>query len=207
MSRKADKRERLIDAAKKLIYQQGFNVTTLADISHEADVPLGNLYYYFKTKADIGMAVLNSITLEQKTFLEHLNKESPKTRLYYFLEHAKQDRKLIILQGCRIGTLCQEFAKEDGVLYKLAANIMMDALLWMEAQFYTLGFIEEASYLSLHLMYGLQGAFLLAYALKDSNLLTRQITLLQEFIKERTVEKVNGFEENIRASIWGACMY
>lgn len=208
MHRKSDKRKRLLDAAKQLIYQQGFNMTTLSDIALEADVPLGNIYYYFKEKADIGAAVLHSILAEQKIFLEHLSKEpSPKVRLHYFLEHAKQDRKLIMLQGCRVGTLCQEFSKEGGVLHKLAANIMMNALLWIEAQFYTLGFTEEASDLSLNLMYRLQGVFLLAYTFKDPNLITRQITLLQEFIKERTTEKGNEFERVYKASIWGACMY
>lgn len=198
MSRKSDKHDRLIDSAKKLIYQQGFNVTTLADIALEADVPLGNIYYYFKEKADIGVAVLNAIALEQQVFLQHLDKEpSPKARLHYFLEHARQDRKLIMLQGCRIGTLCQEFAKEGGVLHNLAAKIMMDALLWVEAQFYTLGFIEEASDLSLDLMYKLQGVFLLAYALKDSNLIMRQVTLLQDFVKKRIAEKAHALESNV----------
>lgn len=191
MSRKSDKRKRLIDAAKKLIYQQGFNATTLADIANEADVPLGNIYYYFKEKADIGVAVLQAVAAEQKMFLGHLDKEpSPQVRLHYFLEHTKQDRKLIMLQGCRIGTLCQEFSKEGGVLHNLAAKIMIDALLWIEAQFYNLGFIEEASDLSLDMMYKLQGAFLLAYAFKDSNLIMRQITSLQDSVKERKAQKL-----------------
>jgi TetR/AcrR family transcriptional repressor of nem operon len=204
MARKFDKRGWLIDKAKKLIYNQGFNITTLVDIANETDVPLGSVYYYFKTKADVGIAVLNSIAEEQKIFFEHLNQEpSPKTRLHYFLEHAKQDSKLIMLQGCHIGTLCQEFAREGGVLHKLAAKLMMDALFWMEAQFYTVGFIEEASDLSLDLMYKLQGVFLLAYAFKDSNLITRQITLLQEFIKEQLAERVHEFEESTKARISG----
>ncbi len=197
MSKKSDKRSRLIDAAKKLIYQQGFNMTTLADIAIEASVPLGNVYYYFKTKTDIGIAVLNLVAAEQQIFLEHLNKEpSPKVRLHYFLEHTKQDKKLIVLQGCRIGTLCQELAKEGGALHKLAAKVMMDSLLWVEAQFHTLGLIEEASDLSLDLMYRLQGIFLLAYAFKDSNLITQQITLLQNFVNERIVEKENALEKS-----------
>ncbi len=36
MPKKSDKRKRLIDAEKQLIYQQGFNATTLADIGNEA---------------------------------------------------------------------------------------------------------------------------------------------------------------------------
>ena len=195
MPKKSDKRNRLIDAAKKLIYQQGFNMTTLADISLEADVPLGNIYYYFKEKADIGIAVLNSMAVEQEIFLQHLNKEpSPKVRLHYFLEHAKQEAKLIALWGGRIGTLCQELAKERGTLHNLAAKLMMDCLLWIEAQFYTLGYIEEASDLSLDLMYKLQGRCLLGYAFKDSNLIIRQITLLQDFFKEQISEKKTKLE-------------
>ena len=157
MSRKSDKRDRLIDAAKNLIYQQDFNITTLSELANEADVPPGNIDYYFKEKADIGVAVLNSIAAEQKIFFEHLNKEpSLKTRLYYFLEHTKQDRKLI-----------------------------------------TVGFIEEATDLSLDLMYKVQGAFLLAYMFKDSNFIARQIKLLQDFVQKRIPEKVNEFAESV----------
>jgi AcrR family transcriptional regulator len=39
------KRDALVNVAKKLIYSQGFNITTLVDIANEAGVPLGNLYY------------------------------------------------------------------------------------------------------------------------------------------------------------------
>lgn len=192
------KRDALVNVAKKLIYSQGFNITTLVDIANEAGVPLGNLYYYFKTKVDIGLAVLNLIALEQKTFLEHLNKEPfPKVRLHFFLERAKQESELIALQGCRIGTLCEEFAKEQGMLHNLAAKLMMDALFWMEAQFHTLGFVEEASDLSLNLMYRLQGIFLLGHAFKDANLITQGITSLQNFVREQVSKNVNVLEESI----------
>ena len=53
-----DKRSRLIEAAVKLVHRQGFNKTTLADIALESEVPLGNVYYYFKTKDDIGQALI-----------------------------------------------------------------------------------------------------------------------------------------------------
>jgi TetR/AcrR family transcriptional repressor of nem operon len=45
------KRERLLGAAADLLYRQGVEKTTLADIAQAADVALGNIYYYFKTKA------------------------------------------------------------------------------------------------------------------------------------------------------------
>ncbi len=46
---KADNRTRLLQAAVKTTYRYGFGNVALADIAKEARVPLGNVYYYFKT--------------------------------------------------------------------------------------------------------------------------------------------------------------
>src|SRR5579883_46467 len=45
-----EKRAELVRAAKQLLHAQGFQRTTLADVARVAKVPLGNVYYYFKTK-------------------------------------------------------------------------------------------------------------------------------------------------------------
>src|SRR5436190_1322862 len=56
-SKRPGKRERLVTAAQELVYRQGVARTTLAHIAEAADVPVGNVYYYFKTKDDIVGAV------------------------------------------------------------------------------------------------------------------------------------------------------
>ena len=56
----AAKRDRLVAAARTTIHQQGVEKTTLADIAAAADVPVGNVYYYFKTKDELVAAVLDS---------------------------------------------------------------------------------------------------------------------------------------------------
>ncbi len=53
-----DKRTRLIETAMKLAYRNGFRETSLADIAEAAHVPVGNVYYYFKTKEELGEAVV-----------------------------------------------------------------------------------------------------------------------------------------------------
>ena len=73
MPRKTDKRVRLIEAAKVLIHQKGFNQTTLADIAQEADVPLGNVYYYFKTKEAIGEAVIERRAADNAEYFSKLD--------------------------------------------------------------------------------------------------------------------------------------
>ena len=87
MPRKTDKRIRLIEAAKVLIHQQGFNLTTLADIAQEADVPLGNVYYYFKTKEAIGEAVIEKRAAEYSDMLSRLDEiQDPALRLRAFVD-------------------------------------------------------------------------------------------------------------------------
>lgn len=50
----ADKRGRLVGVAADLFYTHGFARVALADMAAAAEVPLGNVRYYFKSKAEIG---------------------------------------------------------------------------------------------------------------------------------------------------------
>jgi AcrR family transcriptional regulator len=77
------KRERLIAAACDLFYRQGIAGTTLAHIAEAAEVPLGNMYYYFKTKDDIVAAVVEARTEEIRSATAALQRRhgSPKARL------------------------------------------------------------------------------------------------------------------------------
>jgi len=75
----ADSRTRLVQAAVKVTYQYGFGNAALADIAKEARVPLGNVYYYFKTKDEIGDAIIDLRVSRFRKLLQELDKaESPK---------------------------------------------------------------------------------------------------------------------------------
>src|ERR1700758_227704 len=77
-----DKRSRLVSAAVGLAYQNGFGATSLADIAREAEVPLGNVYYYFKTKDEIGEAIVELRLAQLSAQRERWNEAgSPKDRL------------------------------------------------------------------------------------------------------------------------------
>src|SRR5260370_33886362 len=79
---KTDKRSRLIQTAVKLAYLHGFRTTSLADIAEAANVPVGNGYYYFKTKDEIGEAIVVQRLLELRTLQDQRGQRgSPKERL------------------------------------------------------------------------------------------------------------------------------
>lgn len=58
MPAKPDTRQKIVEAARELFHVQGFHATSMADILKKAEVNSGSLYYFFKSKDDLLMAVL-----------------------------------------------------------------------------------------------------------------------------------------------------
>jgi AcrR family transcriptional regulator len=190
MPRKTDKRVRLIEAAKMRIHQQGFNLTTLADIAGEADVPLGNVYYYFKTKESIGEAVIEKIAAEYAEILVKLDENSdPYARLRSFVELGVGELELVARYGCPVGSLCQELGKQGGPLADQAAKLLHDVLNWAEKQFKSLGFGDRAEELALNLVSSMQGMHLLTHTFKEPKLAHRQTKTLLSWIDSLVTSK------------------
>src|SRR5712691_13291103 len=62
-ARGAATRDQILDAAARLIHLQGYHCTTLDDVLRESGVGKGNFYYYFKSKEELGYAMLDRIIL------------------------------------------------------------------------------------------------------------------------------------------------
>src|ERR1700757_4482984 len=103
---KSDKRSRLIQTAVKWAYKHGFRETSLADIAEAAKIPVGNVYYYFKTKDEIGEAIVEQRLLEFRALREQWDGAgSPKDRLQACVENTFDSRDVLARGGCPFGTL------------------------------------------------------------------------------------------------------
>lgn len=178
-----DKRSRLIQTAGKLAYRQGFRKTTLADIAEESRVPLGNVYYYFKTKDEIGEAILEQRSLDFEVQRERWEQAgSPKARLQAFVQTTLDNREMLARGGCPIGTLCTELQKEGGVLARKASPLLSRLLAWIEAQFREIGKGKDSARLAVHLLSALQGVSLLAHTLGNPELVLIETGRLKQWI-------------------------
>ncbi|HXM28844.1 MAG TPA: TetR/AcrR family transcriptional regulator, partial [Chthoniobacterales bacterium] len=102
-----DKRSRLIQTAAKLAYRHGFRTTSLADIAQAAEVPLGNVYYYFKTKDEIGEAIVELRLAELSAQRQRWNEAgSPKDRLCACVQGVFENKDFLAEHGCAVGTFC-----------------------------------------------------------------------------------------------------
>src|ERR671919_2933102 len=80
--KRGGKRERLVASAVELLHQQGVESTTIAEIAQSADVPPGNVYYYFKTKDEFVEAVIDAHAQAVAEMLASLERHrTPKARL------------------------------------------------------------------------------------------------------------------------------
>ena len=179
------KRDRLIEAAKTLFYQHGVTGTTLADIAERAKVPLGNVYYHFRTKDALIEAVVQAHVQELQSLLarwEHWS--DSRQRLLALLATARDEEHMLARYGCPHGSLCQEFDKDESQLAHMAAQIFQVYLDWAETQFLLLGKTEpEARDLAIDLISSLQGTYVLTASFRSPALLERKLQRLEMWIR------------------------
>lgn len=190
MPRKSDKRERLVESAKNLMFKQGFNLTTLADIAQEADVPLGNVYYYFKTKESIGEAVIVYCVAELNQRLVSYNVlNSPQERLNAFLDDEAKEMEWTLKFGDKFGSLCQELAKQGGPLANECSALMSNSINWLQKQFTECGVPNNVAADKARLfMAKLQGVNLMAVTFKNAD----KVNDLMQFLRTELNNEIRG---------------
>ena len=171
--RRPGKRERLVASAIELLHQHGVERTTLADIATRADVPVGNVYYYFKTKDDIIAAVIDGYEQQITTTLAFIDAHhrSPKNRLKAFVREFTAQSEIVAQHGCPLGSLCSELGKRVNRPSFAAAELMRIPIEWAEEQFRSLG-RSDAHDLAIDLMAAYEGSALLANTMGDPSILS-----------------------------------
>jgi TetR/AcrR family transcriptional regulator, transcriptional repressor for nem operon len=157
--------------------------TTLADIAQAADVPVGNVYYYFKTKDDIIAAVIEAHVRQSRAALAAISSShrSPKGRLKALVGEFAGQRDVIALYGCPQGSLCSELDKRDGRPDFALPELMRVPIEWAEEQFRALG-RDDARDLAVSLIASYEGSALLTNTFRDPDILAREARRLTRWI-------------------------
>jgi AcrR family transcriptional regulator len=177
------KRDRLIAGARSLLHEQGVHRTTIAEVAQRADVPVGNVYYYFKTKDELIAAVIDGYVADIQAALGQLDRQrTPQARLKALVQLWVDQREDVARNGCPLGSLCSELDKSDGNGLDVAgAEMLRIEVAWAADQFRQLG-RRDARDLALSLLAGIQGAALLANTFREPEILTQQARRLGRWI-------------------------
>ncbi len=180
----ADKRTRLIETATKLAHLRGFRETSLADIAEAANVPVGNVYYYFKAKDELGEAIVERRLAEFRAFRDDLNRlGSPKERLLAFVDRMHTNKDELARAGCPLGGLCSELHKESRALAKKAAALFTEPMDWLEEQFRAAGHEKDSRELAVHFFSAFQGMAAVALGANDPDVVVMEARRLKDWIR------------------------
>jgi len=176
------KRERLVAGASEVIHRQGVEKTTIADIASAADVPVGNVYYYFKTKDELVAAAIDDHVRNIRSLLDSLERHrTPQARLKALVRALTNERELAAQYGCPLGSLCSELDKRTDGLDRECAQLLALPVDWAERQFQLIG-RRDARDLAVALIASYQGIALLTNTFRDPDLMTREARRLERWI-------------------------
>jgi TetR/AcrR family transcriptional regulator, transcriptional repressor for nem operon len=176
------KRERLVASAAELIYREGVERPTLAQIAEAAGVPPGNVYYYFKTKDELIEAVIESRAADVRELLASLDRRrTPAARLKGLTRNWLEFSDLTAAHGCPLGSLSVVLNDHGGGLDRQASKLFTAPLEWAEGQFREMG-VGDARDHALTLLSTIEGASVLSSAYGDPDILVSQVHRLERWI-------------------------
>lgn len=128
--KRTDKRNKLIETGKQIIVQQGFNAAGLNEILTTAGVPKGSFYYYFSSKDDFGLAIIDSFAEKYQQKLQRMLQDESiphLKRLRNYFESGIADMKASQCNdGCLMGNLAQELSAQNELFRDRLSQIFRD---------------------------------------------------------------------------------
>lgn len=102
----------ILQKAFDLIYANGYQATSVDDIIATTKVTKGAFYYHFKTKDEMGLAIIKEILDPSavEVFVEPFrNTEHPNKEIYGMIKHLLYEDPLLLAKyGCPVSNLVQE---------------------------------------------------------------------------------------------------
>ena len=123
-----DTKQRIIEAGAQIIHHKGYNHTGIQEVLTAAGVPKGSFYFYFKSKEDFGLTVIdyfNDLYKQMLYPIVEMKDLSPLKRIEkifdYFIDFFKEIK---YTRGCPIGNLSQEMGDlSDAFSDKLSVSV------------------------------------------------------------------------------------
>jgi TetR/AcrR family transcriptional regulator, transcriptional repressor for nem operon len=186
-------RDQILTAAARLIHVQGYQSTSLDDVLRESGVGKGNFYYYFKSKEDLGYAIIDRIT---RSFVERGLGPSfedaeadPVGQIRTFLDRVLEaQRQRNCVGGCVMGNLASELSDvHEGFRQRLASlfDIWRTHLANAVRRGQARGRLRadvDAGRLAQFLVAGLEGSILLSKVTKDITVMERCVEEMKQHL-------------------------
>ncbi len=185
MAKHNEKRDILVATAAGLFWRQGYAVTSLADIAMNSGIPLGNIYYYFKSKAELARGVADIFVAETEGMLTEITEadQNPRRRLQLLIEKLAHSLKSRVENGCPIALGIRDFRHESPDAASRAAESFSLLIGFIGRELGRSG-IRPSSALGIarNAVTEWQGGIMLAHGLKDPTVLAESFRRMERLL-------------------------
>ncbi|MDR3714264.1 MAG: TetR/AcrR family transcriptional regulator [Puia sp.] len=114
-------RDKILDTASRLFFEQGYNLTGINQIIEEADIARGSLYNHFGSKSELLLAYLDKAQQERLAETEAYVKtvKDPQKKLLGIFDYRIQRQQQIGYRGCQFIKICAEVSRDDIKVFEL----------------------------------------------------------------------------------------
>jgi len=181
----SDKRQRLTQAATTLALTRGFERMSIADIANAAQVPSGSVYYYFKTKDDVGHAILDALVARNVALMSEWDSApGPRERLVAYIDTWAGSTAELVKHGSAATVLAADLRRQSDELGSAAAAVTQGLIDWAAGQFEQLGFAPDAAAArAMHLVAGVEGGAALTLTLGSPVAVEREAAHLRRWVE------------------------
>jgi len=186
-------RDQILDAAARLIHLRGYHGTSLDDVLRESGVGKGNFYYYFRSKEDLGFAIIDRVV---ERFLERTLEPAfvdptadPLDQVRAFLDRLLEvQRQRNCVGGCPMGNLACELSDvHEGFRQRLADiferwRVMLATTLERGRESGRLRADLDAASAAGFVVAALEGAILMAKVTKDISVMEKCVVELEHHL-------------------------
>ena len=119
-------KERILAGAKELFLARGYAATTVDAICEKAELTKGSFYYFFDSKEDLGLAVLDWSLRRSAQLLAsgpHVGITDPVEKAFAFLEHLEKCSPELWSGGCLLGSFSMELADTNFRVQQVVAGM------------------------------------------------------------------------------------
>lgn len=175
MAKRGDqKREHLLLAAADLFWLNGYSATSIADIAAAADVPLGNVYYYFKNKSDLAIGVADIFVSETRGLIDSIceTEAEPRRRVLALIRRLAETSRSRVERGCPIAQATRDFRSAAPEAAETAASSFTILISFVARELQQTGLRPSlAMGRARELIVEWQGGIALAHAMNDATIL------------------------------------
>ena len=177
-------KERILAAAKELFLARGYAATTVDAICEKAELTKGSFYYFFDSKEDLGLAVLEWSLGRGMQMLangSYVRIVDPVEKTFAFLEHLEKCSPEVWRGGCLLGSFSLELAETNSRMQQAVAGMFQSVADYFAEQLQPIAAqcagkqAPTASDLADTLLGSVEGSIILAKAHRDPTRIPKAI--------------------------------